>query len=234
MIKKKSSCVKLVNSKQNHKKKCTPHSDYDITHWNGELSWGAECSLGNKNYQQKIIMKKANFLMHSGKIYLIPHLYHFLCNKTPVTSKESSRQTKLHHLFKKKKKADLLSSTSTTHFQDGNCLCSSFTYVSSYRSPRCNKQGRYFIPKNMLSWFYAIFCPHYTFLHEAQFLLLYQLARLIGQIWLSAVQQFKGNHSLVDLLLSSEKCVLGKKCTICTSVAFQTTPPGLRQQGYLK
>lgn len=49
-------------------------------------------------------MRRANFLMHSGKIYLIPHLYHFLCNKSPVTSKESSRQTKLHHLFKKKKK----------------------------------------------------------------------------------------------------------------------------------
>lgn len=64
-------------------------------------------------------MERANFLMHAGKIYLIAHLYHFSCKKTPVTSKESSRQTKLHHLFKEKKikkKADLLSSTSTTHF----------------------------------------------------------------------------------------------------------------------
>jgi len=37
------------------------------------------------------------------------------------------------------------------------------------------------------------------------------LVQLIGHIRLSAVWQFKGNSSLMDLLLSSEKCVLRKK-----------------------
>lgn len=32
----------------------------------------------------------------------------------------------------------------------------------------------------------------------------------MGQTWLSQVQQFKGNYSLVDLLLSSENCELQK------------------------
>lgn len=53
-----------------------------------------------------------------------------------------------------------------------------------------------------------IFCPCYRFLHEAQVSAaaspLYWLVPLIGQIWLLAVWQFKGNSSLVDLLLSSE------------------------------
>lgn len=121
----------------------------------------------------------------------------------------------------------MLSSTLKIRFHDGIYIIS-FMQISGY-SIFCLQASKrsYFQQHAALILWNKVLCPCYRFLYEAQIAAaaspLYWLVQLISQICLSAVWQFKGNSFLMDLLPSSEKCVLWKKCTICTSVTFQAS-----------